>query len=64
MIKFKEIKDLSKEELSKRVKATQTELFEMKMKQTMGQLASPIEIRFKRRDIAKLKTAITSKKQG
>ncbi len=64
MLKFKEIKDLSTEELGKRVKTAQTELFEMKMKQTMGQLASPIELRFKRRDIAKLKTAIAAKKQG
>ena len=64
MLKFKEIKELSKEELGKRVQTAQTELFEMKMKHTMGQLASPIELRFKRRDIAKLKTALAGKKQG
>jgi len=60
-MKFAEIKDLSKEELNKRVQTVKTELFEMKMKQTMGQLANPLEIRFKRRDIAKLKTAINQK---
>ena len=60
-MKFAEIKDLSTEELNKRVQTLRTELFEMKMKHTMGQLANPLEIRFKRRDIAKLKTAMNQK---
>lgn len=58
---YADIKDLTVDELFKRQKNMREELFEMKMKQSLGQLASPIEIRDKRRDIARIKTALHAK---
>lgn len=60
-MKFKEIQDLTVEELRKRETSTKTELFDMKMKHTLGQLGNPLQIRKARRDVARVKTALTSK---
>ena len=60
-MKYSEIKDLTVEELRKRMKAMREDLFESKMKQSLGQLADPVSIRVKRRDIARVQTAINSK---
>ena len=37
------------------------ELFEMKMKNQLGQLGNPLQIRFLRKDISRIKTALTKK---
>lgn len=58
---FSEIKDLTVDELRKRESTLRGELTELKMKHSMGQVANPIEIRFRRRDIAKIKSALSSK---
>lgn len=60
-MKYTEIKDLTVEELRKREASLRNELTISRMKGKMGQLASPIEIRQKRRDIARIKTALTAK---
>lgn len=60
-MKFTDIKDLTVEELRKRESNLRNELTLTRMKGKMGQLASPIEIRYKRRDIARIKTALASK---
>ena len=60
-MKFAEVKELTSSELRKRVVTLRAELFEARMKHTLGQLGSPIEIRFKRRDLARLKTALVMK---
>lgn len=60
-MKYSEIKDLTVEELRKRMKSMREELFESKMKQSLGQLADPVAIRVKRRDIARVQTALNSK---
>jgi large subunit ribosomal protein L29 len=60
-MKFAEIKDLTSTELRKRVVQLREELFEARMKHTLGQLGNPIEIRYKRKDLARLKTALQSK---
>ncbi len=60
-MKFAEIKDLTVEELRKRYKALREEMFEMKMKHSLGQLSDPSSIRAKRRDVARIKTAVNSK---
>lgn len=60
-MKYTDIKDLTVEELNKRYRAARFELFEMKMKHSMGHLANPIEIRTHRRDIARIKTALNQK---
>ncbi len=60
-MKFTDIKDLTVDELRKRESGLRNELTLARMKGKMGQLASPIEIRNKRRDIARIKTALASK---
>jgi large subunit ribosomal protein L29 len=60
-MKFAEIKDLSVAELKKKRTGLSQELFEARIKNTMGQLANPIEIRNLRKDIARINTAIIKK---
>jgi large subunit ribosomal protein L29 len=60
-VKYEDIKDLTVEELRKRQKQMGEELFELRMKHSLGQAASPIDIRKKRRDMARLQTALNSK---
>ncbi|MCB0406787.1 MAG: 50S ribosomal protein L29 [Bdellovibrionales bacterium] len=61
MKKFSEIRDLTVEELRKRMLSSREELFEMTMKHSMGQLAAPSQIRDKRRSISRIKTALSMK---
>lgn len=60
-MKFSDIKDLTSSELHKRVVQVREELFEARMKHSLGQLGSPLDIRKKRRDMARLKTALEMK---
>ena len=60
-MKYSEIKDLTVEELRKRIKAMREDLFEAKMKHSLGQMADPVSIRYKRKDIARVETALNSK---
>ncbi len=60
-MKFSDIKDLTVEELRKRDKALSVELFETKMKHSLGQVSNPLKIREIRRDLARVKTATSSK---
>jgi large subunit ribosomal protein L29 len=60
-MKFSEVNELTSSELRKRVAQLRTELFEARMKHTLGQLGNPVEIRYKRKDLARLKTALQMK---
>lgn len=60
-MKFTEMKDLSVPELKKKRTALSKELFDAKLKNSIGQLANPLEIRNLRRDIARINTAIVKK---
>jgi len=60
-MKFEEIKDLSVTELKKRRAALSEELFQARIKNSIGQLSNPIEIRNLRRNIARINTAIVKK---
>ena len=61
MMKFTEIKDLSVVELKKKRAGLSEALFQAKIKNSIGQLSNPIEIRNLRRDIARINTAIVKK---
>ncbi len=61
-MKFNEIKDLAEKELVKREKQIREEFFHIRMKHSLGQLANPIEIRNKRKDLARVLTAKNLKK--
>ncbi len=60
-MKFSEIRDLTVDELRKREKTMRTDLFDMKMKHTLGQVGNPLQIRALRKDIARVKTALSVK---
>lgn len=59
-MKFEEIKNLSTVELHKKLRDVKAKMFEAKMKNAMGQLTDPLSIRNMRRDVAKLRTALTA----
>lgn len=60
-MKFTEVSDLTSSELRKRVTQVRAEIFESRMKHSLGQLGNPVEIRAKRRDLARLMTALHMK---
>jgi large subunit ribosomal protein L29 len=60
-MKFSEVSELTGSELRKRILQSREELFEARMKHTLGQLGNPLEVRQKRRDLARLKTALQMK---
>ncbi|MGE5085556.1 MAG: 50S ribosomal protein L29 [Bacillota bacterium] len=60
-MKFVEIKDLSVTELKKKRTALSEELFQARIKNSIGQLSNPLVIRDLRRNIAKINTAIVKK---
>ena len=59
-MKFEDIKNLGTVELQKKMRETKEKMFEARMKNAMGQMTNPISIRKMRRDIAKLRTAMTA----
>lgn len=60
-MKFSEIATLNKSELRKRLFQLKKELFDSAMKLRMKRLPNPLVIRFLRRDIARLQTALAGK---
>jgi large subunit ribosomal protein L29 len=60
-MKYKDVKGMSVEELKKKVTQLQDDLFQMKMKNLMGQQTNPLLIRGTRRGIARIRTALTQK---
>lgn len=58
---FKDIENKNVAELVKQKAELVTKLFDMNMKNSLGQLASPHQIRTTRRDIARLNTALLRK---
>ena len=57
-MKMMEIKDLSLQELKKRLSDEQTNLANLRFQLATSQLESPVKVRTVRRDIARLKTLI------
>jgi large subunit ribosomal protein L29 len=60
-MKFKDVKEMSLQELAKKRKTLTQEVLLNKMKNSIGQLSNPLQIRFLRRDIAKVNTALNQK---
>ena len=59
-MKYTDIKDKSVEELEKMLKEKKIELFTLKAKQKTMQLTNTSELKVARRDIARIRTAITA----
>lgn len=60
-MKYNEIKDLGVAELKKKKAQLTADMFTAKMKNNLGQLANPIEIRDIRKNIARIQTALVQK---
>ena len=61
-MKFTEIKDKEKSELQKMLKDKKNELFELRLQLKTMQLTNTSKISAVRKDIARINTAITAKK--
>lgn len=60
-MKFSDIENKSVTELIKQKNDLSAKLFDMKMKNTLGQLSAPHTIRNMRRDIARINTVLVRK---
>lgn len=63
-MKFADIKDLSRSELTKKRDGLRADLFQASMKNGLGQLSNPVQIRFLRRDLARIETALSGNKEA
>lgn len=60
-MKAKEIRDLSIDEMNKKIDLWEEELFNLRFQAKMGQLANPLQLRLIRKDIARVKTILNEK---
>ena len=60
-MKVKEIRDLTTEEVIKKIDDTKEQLFNLRFKQATGNLEKPHEIRELRKDVARLKTILNER---
>ncbi len=60
-MKFADVKDLSAVELKKKKATLIGDLFDAKMKNQLGQLGNPLEIRKIRKNLARINTAMVQK---
>ncbi|MBR4489327.1 50S ribosomal protein L29 [bacterium] len=63
-MKVSELRAKTLAELEAQLLTSKEEQFNLRMQKTMGQLENPSRIRTVRREIAKIKTIITEKKNG
>jgi len=62
-MKFKEMLELSSEDLLKKVKEGKEELFNLRFQFSINQLKNPNRIRIVRKDIARMLTILNSRKE-
>ena len=60
--KMKEFQNLTTEEINKKIKDAKEELLKLRMKQATGTLENPARIPELRKDVARLKTTLNSRK--
>ena len=61
MIRARELRDLSSEELQAKAVDLKKEMFNLRVQQAMGQIENPMRLRTLRKDIAKAKTVLKEK---
>jgi large subunit ribosomal protein L29 len=62
--KNKKLRELSDQELEKRLEDAQEELMNLRFQQSTGELTDHTRLRFTRRQIARLMTLLHERKQG
>lgn len=60
--KLKELRALSDEELTKKIKESKKELFDLRLKISTGTLEKPSKVEELRKDIARMKTILNERK--
>ena len=60
-MKYEDVTGMSEKDLIKKSKELREQMFEMRMKNALGQLANPMVIRAARRDVARIQTALRAK---
>ncbi len=60
--KLKELRALSDEELTKKIKESKKELFDLRLKISTGTLEKPSNVEELRKDIARMKTILNERK--
>ena len=63
MMKAKELKNLSVEELTRKLDELKKDLFMLRMQHATNQLDNPLKIAETKRDIARVKTVIREKEE-
>jgi len=63
-MKAKEIRELSEEEIKRKVDGMEEEFFNLRFQARMGQLTNPLQLRYIKRDIARAKTILGEKKRA
>ncbi len=61
-MKVAEMRELSVDELINKIKTTKQDLADLKFKHSLNQLENPLTIRNLRREIAKMNTIVSEKK--
>ena len=60
-MKFKDVVEMPVEELRKKANELKKNIFEMRMKNALGQLNNPVQLRTLRKDVAQVMTALNQK---
>ena len=63
-MKVEEIRKLSNEEINTKITESKKELFELRLKQSTGQLEKPSRMRELRKTIARMKTLLREREIG
>jgi large subunit ribosomal protein L29 len=58
------VQELTVPEVAEKVEELKKELFNLRFRNAMRQLDNPLQIRFLRKDLARLKTALAEHRQG
>ena len=63
-MKVKEVRELSTEEINKRLVEAKEELFNLRFQQATGNLEKPSRIHELRKEVARIKTILNERREG
>ena len=63
-MKTNDIRNMSTEEILKKIEELQSELFDLRMKQATASMEKPHRMNAARKDIARMKTVLSERKGG
>ena len=63
-MKAQEVRELSQEEIGKKLRDTRDQLLQLRLRKKTGQVENPASIRTLRRDIARLETILNEKERA